>query len=49
VLLACPREACGRRVAVKQSGELVVLQQGDFYASHVGGRGPIDVAASMGQ
>jgi hypothetical protein len=37
VLLACPVEGCGRRVMVRRSGELIVLDKGDFYALHVGG------------
>ena len=37
ILLVCPEHACGRRVVVKRSGGLVVLEQGDFYATHSGG------------
>lgn len=37
ILLACPDRACGRRVVVKRSGGLVVLDQGNFYATHYGG------------
>jgi len=37
ILLVCPDPACGRRVVVKRAGGLVVLEQGDFYATHSGG------------
>jgi hypothetical protein len=37
ILLVCPEPACGRRVVVKRSGGLVVLEQGDFFATHSGG------------
>jgi hypothetical protein len=37
VLFVCPVDGCGRRVVVRRSGELIVLDKGDFYALHVGG------------
>ena len=39
LLLACDEEACGRRVVIKRSGGFVVLDKGDFFATHSGGRG----------
>jgi hypothetical protein len=37
VLFVCPVEGCGRRVVVRRSGDLIVLDKGNFYALHVGG------------
>lgn len=47
VLLVCPVESCGRRVVVRRSGGLVVLEQGDFYAFHVGGTSGLEIATSV--
>ena len=43
MLLECPEEYCGRRVVVKRSSEIVVIDQGDFFARHAGGNGPVTV------
>src|SRR5437773_11133904 len=45
VLLVCPVEGCGRRVVARRSGELVVLDKGDFYALHVGGTNGLEISA----
>jgi hypothetical protein len=37
ILLICPEAACGRRLVVKRSGGMVVLDRGDFFAIHSGG------------
>ena len=37
ILLACPETGCGRRLVVKRSGGMVVLDRGDFFAIHSGG------------
>ena len=47
-LFVCAEEACGRRL-VLQRGALVVIDQGDFHARHVGGFGPISFAADVKQ
>jgi hypothetical protein len=47
VLLACSVESCGRRVVVRRSGGLVVLQQGDFFAFHRSGSDGIEIAADI--
>jgi hypothetical protein len=39
ILLSCPLGTCGRRVVVKRSGGFLVLDQGDFFATHAGGTG----------
>jgi hypothetical protein len=46
VLLACPVEGCGRRLVVRRSGGLIVLDRGDFFALHVGGRGGLQITTS---
>jgi hypothetical protein len=45
VLLVCPVEGCGRRVVVRRSGELIVLDKGDFYALHVGGTNGLEISS----
>ncbi|WP_328997731.1 hypothetical protein OHA18_25090 [Kribbella sp. NBC_00709] len=39
VLFVCPHDSCGRRLVLKRSGGLVVLDRGDFFALHFGGQG----------
>jgi len=39
LLFTCDEESCGRRVVVKRAGGLVVIDKGDFFATHSGGRG----------
>ena len=45
VLFACPVEGCGRRVVVRRSGELIVLDKGDFYALHAGGTNGLETSS----
>lgn len=45
VLFACPVEGCGRRVVVRRSGQLIVLDKGDFYALHVGGTSGLEISS----
>ena len=45
VLFACPVEGCGRRVVVRRSGELIVLDKGDFYALHAGGTNGLEISS----
>ena len=47
VLLVCPLPECGRRVVIKRSGGLVVLDRGDFFATHSGGTAGLTVSASV--
>lgn len=49
ILFVCPEEACGRRLVLKREGGLVVIDQGDFHARHVGGLGSISVATDVRQ
>lgn len=37
VLFTCPEPGCGRRLVVKRSGGLVVIDRGDVTARHSGG------------
>jgi hypothetical protein len=46
VLFVCPHEGCGRRLVFKRSGGLVVLDRGDFFALHSGGKG-LEVSADI--
>ena len=48
VLFACPHEGCRRRLVVKRSGGLVVLDQGDFWARHSGGTPGLRISARLG-
>jgi hypothetical protein len=47
LLFVCPHEGCGRRFVLKRSGELVVLDQGDFFALHHGGTEGLEVSAGL--
>jgi hypothetical protein len=48
VLLTCPVESCGRRLVVKRSGGLVVLERGDFFAHHAGGTTGLGLSVAVG-
>jgi hypothetical protein len=48
VLFACSVESCGRRLVVKRSGGLVVVERGDFFAHHAGGTPGLDISAPLG-
>ena len=39
-------EECQRQVVVRRSGGFVVLQKGDFFATHVGDHGPLTLTVS---
>jgi len=49
VLFVCPVESCGRRVVLKRSGDLTVLDRGDFFALHVGGATGLELATGLAQ
>jgi hypothetical protein len=49
ILFVCPEDGCGRRLVLKSGGGLVIIDQGDFYARHVGGLGTISVDADVTQ
>ena len=34
VLLQCPEVDCGRRIVFRKPNDLIVIDQGDFYALH---------------
>jgi hypothetical protein len=48
VLFACSVESCGRRLVVKRSGDLVVLDRGDFFAHHTGGTPGLELSLALG-
>lgn len=47
VLFVCEEESCGRRVIVRRSGGLLVLDQGDFFALHAGGSDGLALATDI--
>ena len=47
LLFTCPHEGCGRRLVLKRSGGLVVLDQGDFFALHSGGTEGLGISAGI--
>jgi hypothetical protein len=49
VLFVCPDPGCGRRLVIKRSGGLVVLDPGDFFATHSGGTPGLDISAGIGR
>jgi hypothetical protein len=46
-LFVCPEASCGRRLVLKRSGGMVVLDRGDFFALHSGGTDGLGVGASV--
>lgn len=44
-LFVCPEPGCGRRLVLKRSGGLVVLDRGDFWALHSGGTSGLRMSA----
>ena len=46
-LFVCPHKGCGRRLVLKRSGGLVVLDQGDFFALHSGGTEGLEISAGL--
>ena|GEM_PF-1438038 len=49
VLFVCAVESCGRRLVVRRSGDLTVLDRGDFFALHVGGAAGVELATGLAQ
>jgi hypothetical protein len=47
LLFVCPHEGCGRRLVLKRSGGLTVLDQGDFFALHSGGTEGLRVSTEI--
>jgi len=47
LLFACPHDGCGRRLVLKRSGGLVVLDHGDFFTLHSGGTSGLQVSAGL--
>jgi hypothetical protein len=47
VLFVCAVESCGRRLVVKRSGDLTVLDRGDFFALHAGGTAGVELATGL--
>ena len=48
LLFACPHEGCGRRLVLRRSGGLTVLDPGDFFALHRGGTPGLEFSARIG-
>ena len=49
IVFVCHEQGCGRRLVLKRSGGLVVLDQGDFFARHVGGSDGLMISAATGR
>lgn len=47
-LFVCPHDGCGRRLVLKRSGGLVVLDRGDFFALHSGGTEGLEISGDIG-
>lgn len=45
-LLVCPVGECGRRLVLRRSGSITVLDRGDFYATHVAGSTGMSIAVT---
>ena len=48
LLFACRHEDCGRRLVLRRSGGLTILDQGDFFALHRGGTPGLEFSARIG-
>ena len=48
LLFACGHEGCGRRLVLRRSGGLTILDQGDFFALHRGGTPGLEFSARIG-
>lgn len=48
LLFVCPHEGCGRRLVLRRSGGLTVLDQGDFFALHYGGIEGLELSTGFG-
>ena len=47
ILFVCPEDDCGRRLVLKRSGGLTVIDQGDFFALHSGGTEGLELQTSL--
>jgi hypothetical protein len=47
ILFVCPEDGCGRRLVLKRSGGLTVIDQGDFFALHSGGTEGLELQPSL--
>ncbi len=47
LLFVCPHEGCGRRLVLKRSGGLTVLERGDFFALHSGGTPGFEISGGI--
>ncbi len=48
LLFVCQHEGCGRRLVLRRSGGLTILDQGDFFALHRGGTPGLEFSARIG-
>ena len=48
LLFVCPHDGCGRRLVLKRSGGLTVLDPGDFFALHSGGTNGLEISTGIG-
>jgi hypothetical protein len=48
LLFVCRHEGCGRRLVLKRSGELTILDRGDFFALHYGGTSSLELSTGIG-
>lgn len=49
ILFVCPESGCQRRLVLKRSGEMIVIDRGDFFVRHVGGIGPMSLSSSLSE
>lgn len=47
VVLHCPEPGCGRRVVLRRSGGMLVLNRGDFFALHSAGTAGLRISAAV--
>ena len=49
VLFVCSDESCGKRLIVKRTGGLVILDHGDFAVAHAGGSTGLAISVGVAQ
>jgi hypothetical protein len=47
ILFVCPELGCHRKLVLKRSGGLTVIDQGDFFALHSGGTEGLELSTEV--
>lgn len=47
ILFECREAGCGRRLVLKRSGEMIVIDRGDFFARHSGSSEAVEMTSDV--